>query len=81
MPFGVGSLPTTNLRRMRWSCALLDKLGLAAEHPAIGAPRRFLGPTARILVEGRYVVIYEPTDYGVLAVAIVHGARDPETWI
>jgi toxin ParE1/3/4 len=37
--------------------------------------------TARILIEGRYVVIYEPMPYGVLAVAIVHGMRDPDNWL
>jgi toxin ParE1/3/4 len=60
---------------------LFSKLELAAAQPRMGAPRPELSSTARILVEGRYIVIYEPTVYGVLAVAIVHGMRDPETWL
>jgi toxin ParE1/3/4 len=47
----------------------------------MGAARPELSATARILVEGRYVIIYEPMPYGVLAVAIVHGMRDPERWL
>jgi plasmid stabilization system protein ParE len=37
--------------------------------------------TARVLIEGRYIVIYEPKLEGVLVGAIVHGMRDPEHWL
>lgn len=47
----------------------------------MGAARPELSSTARILVEGRYIMIYEPTPYGILVVAIVHGMRDPEQWL
>ena len=47
----------------------------------MGVARPELSATARILVEGRYVIIYEPMPYGVLAVAAVHGMRDPEQWL
>ncbi|CAN7373970.1 type II toxin-antitoxin system RelE/ParE family toxin [Mesorhizobium caraganae] len=60
---------------------IFDRLELACEQPNMGAARPELSGTARILVEGRYIVIYEPTAYGVLAVAIVHGMRDPERWL
>ncbi|RWX61441.1 type II toxin-antitoxin system RelE/ParE family toxin [Mesorhizobium sp. M4B.F.Ca.ET.089.01.1.1] len=60
---------------------IFDRLELACEHPDMDAARPELSATARILVEGRYVVIYEPTAYGVLAVAVVHGMRDPERWL
>jgi toxin ParE1/3/4 len=60
---------------------ILDRLELATGHPHMGAARPELSATARILVEGRYVIIYEPMPYGVLAVAIVHGMRDPERWL
>jgi len=60
---------------------ILDRLELAAGQPRMGAARPELSATARILVEGRYVIIYEPVLYGVLAVAIVHGMRDPEHWL
>lgn len=60
---------------------IMHKVKLAAGQPHMGAPRPELSPTARILVEGRYVVIYEPQPDGVLVVAIVHGMRNPETWL
>ena len=60
---------------------ILGRLELAAGQPHMGAARTELSATASILVEGRYVIIYEPMPYGVLAVAIVHGMRDPEHWL
>jgi len=60
---------------------IIEKLDRASNSPQIGSPRPELSPTARILVEGRYVLIYEPQTDGVLAVAIVHGMRDPKHWL
>ena len=60
---------------------IFDKLELAAQHPKMGVARPELSATARMLIEGRYIVIYEPQPDGVLAVAIVHGMRDPEHWL
>jgi toxin ParE1/3/4 len=60
---------------------ILDKIDLATFQPGIGSARPELSATARILVEGRYIVIYEPADYGIFIVAIVHGARDPANWL
>lgn len=63
------------LRRM------LEKADLAATQPMIGVARPELSPTARILIEGNYILIYEPMPYGILVVAIVYGGRDPESWL
>ena len=60
---------------------ILDKIDLAAFQPGIGSTRPELSQTARILVEGNHVVIYEPSDYGIFIVAVVHGARDPANWL
>jgi toxin ParE1/3/4 len=60
---------------------IVAKVALAAEQPGIGAPRPELSQTARILIEGRYVVIYEPQADGVLVLAIIHGMREPGTWL
>lgn len=60
---------------------VLDKFELAAGQPGMGSPRPELSPTARILVEGRYLAIYEPQGYGILVVAVVHGMRDPAHWL
>lgn len=61
--------------------SILDKAELAATQPYMGAVRPELSPTARLLIEGRHVIIYEPVAYGIFVVAVVHGARDPETWL
>ncbi|MBZ9771825.1 type II toxin-antitoxin system RelE/ParE family toxin [Mesorhizobium sp. CO1-1-8] len=60
---------------------IFDKVELAAQHSRMGAARPDLSATARVLIEGRYIVIYEPQSDGVLVVAIVHGMRDPEHWL
>lgn len=60
---------------------ILDKAELAAEHPYMGPARSELSPTARILIEGRYIAIYEPRAYGIFVVAIVYGPRDVEHWL
>lgn len=60
---------------------LFDRLELAVTQPSMGFARRELSPTARILVHGRYLVIYEPAEAGIAIVAIVHGMRDPSTWL
>lgn len=60
---------------------ILDKAELAAEQPMMGAPRPELSPTARILIEGRYIIIYEPMADGIFVVAIVYGTRDMDSWL
>lgn len=60
---------------------VMHKVELAAEQPFMGAPRPELSATARLLIEGRYVVVYEPEADGVLVVTIVHGMRDPDLWM
>jgi toxin ParE1/3/4 len=60
---------------------IFDKLELAAQHSKMGTARPELSATARVLIEGRYIVIYEPQSDGVLVVAIVHGMRDQEHWL
>lgn len=60
---------------------IMDKFALAADQPGMGAPRPEISKTARILVEGRYLAIYEPESYGILVVAVVHGMRDPAQWL
>ncbi|HEY0121624.1 MAG TPA: type II toxin-antitoxin system RelE/ParE family toxin [Rhizobium sp.] len=60
---------------------IMDKAKLAAEQPLMGSPRPELSPTARILIEGRYIVIYEPMPDGIFVVAVVYGPRDVENWL
>lgn len=60
---------------------LFDKFELVAHHPEMGPPRPEIGGTTRLVIEGRYIAIYEPTPYGALIVAVVHGTRDPSHWL
>ncbi|WP_348626544.1 MULTISPECIES: type II toxin-antitoxin system RelE/ParE family toxin [unclassified Mesorhizobium] len=60
---------------------IFERLEPAAQHPKMGSARPELSATARVLVEGRYIIIYEPQPDGVIAVAIVHGMRDPDHWL
>ena len=60
---------------------LLDKFELVAEHPEMGTARPALSPIARILIEGSYVVMYEPTSDGVESMGVVYGTRDPSSWL
>ena len=60
---------------------LFDKFELVAIHPEMGPARPDISPVARLVVEGRYIVIYEPTNYGAEIVVIVHGMREPSTWL
>ena len=59
---------------------LFGKFELVALHPEMGAARPDISTAARIIVEGNYVAIYEPTGYGAEIVVVVHGMRDPSKW-
>lgn len=60
---------------------IVDKIELAADLPYMGVARPALGSRVRILIEGRYVVIYQPGPPALAVVAVVHGRSDPETWL
>lgn len=55
---------------------IATKFERLAEFPDMGAPKPDIAPTARILVEGNYLILYEPTADGVEVVRVIHGARD-----
>ena len=55
---------------------IADKLERLATFPEMGAPRPDIAPSARLLVEGSYLVLYEIEPGGVVIVRVVHGARD-----
>jgi toxin ParE1/3/4 len=60
---------------------LFDKFELVAGHPEMGVARPELSETARILIDGRHIAIYEPAPYGILVIAVVHGMLDPAIWL
>lgn len=47
----------------------------------MGGARPDISERARLLIEGRYIAIYEPAAFGILVVAVVHGMRDPSHWM
>lgn len=55
---------------------IMEKIYVAAEFPMMGTARPELSTTARILIAGNYLVIYEPMAAGLKVVSIVHGMRD-----
>ena len=60
---------------------LLNKLDLVAEYPLIGHLRPDIAVGTRVLVEGSYLIIYQPDDGGVLVAAVVHAMTNPKTWL
>jgi len=47
----------------------------------MGTSRPELGQRVRLFPLGHYVILYEETADGVDIVRVVHGKRDPETWL
>ena len=65
----------------RFLSHFIAKFERAASLPEIGVARPDIADAARMLVEGRYIAIYEPTGYGVEVVTIIHGMRDLKRWL
>jgi toxin ParE1/3/4 len=65
--------------------ALMERIHLklmsTLDFPLQGSPRPRLGPKARILLEGEYVIVYEPAGYGLHVVAVAHARKRPENWL
>ncbi|MGV1761709.1 type II toxin-antitoxin system RelE/ParE family toxin [Rhizobium sp. A22-96] len=60
---------------------LFEKFEMVAIHPEMGPARPEISKGAWLVVEGRYIAIYEPVDYGAEIVAVVHGMREPSSWL
>jgi toxin ParE1/3/4 len=58
--------------------AIDEKIELLREHPDSGAARPEISPSARVLVQGSYLILYEHdrAERIVRIVAIVEGMRD-----
>jgi toxin ParE1/3/4 len=63
--------------------AIVEKVNLLAAHPRLGMRRPEIAPSARMLVEGVYLLLYEThpdTDEGpvdvIEIVRVIHGHRD-----
>ncbi len=58
---------------------IMHKAQLAADNPHMGASRPELSSNARILLEGRYIIIYELNFDGISVIAVIHGMRNLDT--
>ncbi len=57
---------------------LESRFQLLLKFPDIGERQDKYHPGMRSVVEGQYIVFYEPTDYGVTVHRVIHGARQWE---
>jgi toxin ParE1/3/4 len=55
---------------------IMERIYVASEFPMKGVARPELSETARILIAGNYIVIFEPLVTGLKVVSVVHGMRD-----
>lgn len=55
---------------------IATKLERLAEFPDMGSSRPEIAPSAKILVEGNYLILYEPAGNDIEVVRVIHGARD-----
>jgi plasmid stabilization system protein ParE len=60
---------------------LFDKFEVIAAHPEMGPARPEISPEARLIIEGRYIAVCEPTNYGAEIIVVIHGMREPATWL
>ncbi len=60
-------------RLLRKIAAKLERL---ADFPDMGSSRPEIAPSAKILVEGNYLILYESVGNDIEVVRVVHGARD-----
>lgn len=60
---------------------VLDAIDLAAENPNMGSPRPDLQGQVRMLVVGSYLVFYTPEIDAIRVLTIVHGMREPKSWL
>jgi toxin ParE1/3/4 len=60
----------------RWAVSIRENCAKLGETPRLGVPKPELGPNARVLVVGSYLVFYETDAKSVEILRIMHGARD-----
>ncbi|HWV20864.1 MAG TPA: type II toxin-antitoxin system RelE/ParE family toxin [Devosia sp.] len=58
-----------------------EHIALAAENPGIGVERIPTKQGIRSLVVGAYLIFYEQEPGGIVVLAVVHGMREPKSWL
>ena len=58
--------------------SLHERFGLLLKHPEMGESQERFRPGLRSVVEGAYIIFYEPIAEGILIYRVLHGARQWE---
>jgi toxin ParE1/3/4 len=67
---------TDFLRADRFVAKLEAKISGLSQFPESGVARTDIFPTARVLIDGQYLIFYRYVERIVVVMRIVHGARD-----
>lgn len=65
----------------RWFDDLHRRFGRLGDMPGMGVSRPDIAERVRLFPLGSYVVLYREDAHGVEIVRVIHGKRDPETWL
>lgn len=65
----------------RWFDDLYQRFDRLGDMPGMGVSRPDIAERVRLFPLGSYVILYHEEAHGVDIVRIVHGKRDPETWL
>ena len=65
----------------RWIDALYRRFVSLGDMPGMGTTRREIAQRVRLFPLGHYVILYQEEADGVDIVRVIHGKRDPETWL
>jgi toxin ParE1/3/4 len=63
---------------VRWLDQIEEKLCLLAKQPFMGEAVDHIRPGLRRFTHGKYLIFYEPHDFGICLVRVLHGARKIE---
>jgi toxin ParE1/3/4 len=64
-----------------WIDALYRRFANLGSMPGIGTSRPDIGRDVRLFPAGQYVILYRQEADGVDIIRVIHGKRDPETWL
>jgi toxin ParE1/3/4 len=65
----------------RWLDDLYQRFDRLGDMPGMGVSRPQISERVRLFPLGSYVILYHEEAHGVDIVRVVHGKRDPETWL
>ncbi|MDP3257293.1 MAG: type II toxin-antitoxin system RelE/ParE family toxin [Bosea sp. (in: a-proteobacteria)] len=65
----------------KWLDELYRRFSHLGETPGMGPARPEVGRDVRLFPHGPYVILYRSGPGGVDVVRVIHGKRDPETWL